>query len=249
MINTAYLRVYLPADRAGSWPEHEQEERHTQLSMDGRYIWSEPMDADAFVTEWNGSTYVCPRFPRLRMIEGILAFSGIAPSLGMLTDDERAALTHELESRRGTNSRSHILASPWHVPLRWFSAFHPSERELVDTPHGLSIRYRTELGEAADRVHWAAAVLEAVGFSDPIVEQVQELERWIRRFPTGSMLELDYGTVGDDTPDGELTFDESATEVRASLEALERGDADAAREAYLQVAGRWAKRQAVMFAN
>ena len=249
MINTAYLRVYLPADRAGSWPAFEQEAQQPDLAMDGRFIWSEPLDADAFVTEWNGARYVCPRFPRLRMIEGILAFSGIAPSLGMLTDDERAALTHELETRRGTNSRSHILASPWHVPLRWFSAFSPAERELVDTPTGLSIRYRTDIGEAADRVHWSAAVLDAVGFSDQIVDQVKELEQWISRFPAGSMLELDYGSVADDSPAADLTFDESATEVRASLEALERGDADAAREAYMQVAGRWAKRQAVMFAN
>ena len=65
----------------------------------------------------------------------------------------------------------------------------------------------------------------------------------------GSMLELDYGAVADDTPSGETTFDESAAEVRESLEALERGDAAAARDAYMRVAGRWAKRQAVMFAN
>ena len=249
MINTAYLRVYVPAERAGSWPTHEDESVRDQLSMDGRFIWSEPLESDAFVTEWSGSRFVCPRFPRLRMIEGILAFSGVAPTLGMLTDDERAALTHELEARRGTNTRSHILASPWHVPLRWFSAFSPSERELIEAPGGLSIRYRTGLGEAADRVHWSAAVLDAVGFSDQIVEQVRDLEEWISAFPAESMLELDYGSVGEDSPSGELTFDESAAEVRESLEALERGDAGAARDAYMRVAGRWAKRQAVMFAN
>lgn len=249
MINTAYLRVYLAADRAGNWPEHEPEAEAGTLSMDGRFIWSEPLDADAFVAEWNGARYLCPRYPRIRMIEGILAFSGMAPNLAMLTDDERATLTYELESRRGSSSKSHILASPWHVPLRWFSAFNPSERELIETPVGLSIRYRTDIGEAADRVRWAAAVLDAVGFADQIVEQVKDLEQWIARFPSGSMLELDYGTVAEDAPAGELTFDESATEVRASLEALERGDAEGARDAYMQVAGRWAKRQAVMFAN
>lgn len=249
MINTAYLRVYLPAERAGSWPPHEGAVQRDQLSMDGRFIWSEPLESDAFVADWNGSKYVCPRFPRLRMIEGILAFSGLAPNLAVLTDDEHAALTHELEARRGTNTRSHILASPWHVPLRWFSAFNPAERELIDTPTGLSIRYRTSLGEAADRVRWGAAVLDAVGFSDQIVEQVRDLEEWITDFPEGSMLELDYGSVADDESSGELTFDESAAEVRESLEALERGDAAGARDAYMRVAGRWAKRQAVMFAN
>ena len=65
----------------------------------------------------------------------------------------------------------------------------------------------------------------------------------------GSMLELDYGSVANDTPDGDVAFDESAAEVRESLKALERGDAATARDAYMRVAGRWAKRQAVMFAN
>ena len=249
MINTAYLRVYLLAERAGSWPEHEGDSSPDQLSMDGRFIWSEPLVSDAFAAEWNGSRYLCPRFPRLRMIEGILAFSGVSPDFGMLTDDEHAALTHELEASRGTNPRSHILASPWHVPLRWFSAFSPAERELVETPTGLSIRYRTELGEAIDRVRWGAEVLDAVGFSDQIVDQVRDLEEWITAFPAGSMLELDYGSVAGDASSGDLTFDESAAEVRESLEALERGDAAAARDAYMRVAGRWAKRQAVMFAN
>ncbi len=249
MINTAYLRVYLPAERAGSWPPYTGDSQGDQLSMDGRFIWSEPLGSDAFVAEWNGSRYLCPRFPRLRMIEGILAFSGISPDLGVLTDDEHAALIRELEARRGTNTRSHILASPWHVPLRWFSAFSPSERELVEAATGLSIRYRTELGEAVDRVRWSAEVLDAVGFADQIVGQVRDLEEWITAFPAGSMLELDYGSVADDAASGDLAFDESAAEVRESLEALERGDAPAARDAYMRVAGRWAKRQAVMFAN
>jgi hypothetical protein len=248
MISTAYLRVYLAADRAGSWPVHHGDPVR-KLATDGMFIWSEPLEADAFVVQWNGAEYVCPRFPRLRMIEGILAFSGLAPNLAMLTDDERASLAHELESRRGSNSRSHILASPWHVPLRWFSGFSPSERELVETPGGLVIRYRTELGEAADRIHWAGGVLEAVGFADQIVDQVRDLEQWVGRFPAGSMLELDYASVAEDISAAELTFDESAADVRESLEALERGDAAAARDAYMRVAGRWAQRQAVMFAN
>jgi hypothetical protein len=119
----------------------------------------------------------------------------------------------------------------------------------VETPGGLVIRYRTELGEAADRIHWAGGVLEAVGFADQIVDQVRDLEQWVGRFPAGSMLELDYASVAEDISAAELTFDESAADVRESLEALERGDAAAARDAYMRVAGRWAQRQAVMFAN
>jgi hypothetical protein len=49
--------------------------------------------------------------------------------------------------------------------------------------------------------------------------------------------------------DGEVAFDESAVEVRRSLEALERGDMDEAGEAYMMVATRWAQRQALAFSN
>ena len=83
-------------------------------------------------------------------------------------------------------------------------------------------------------------VLGGAGFSDPVVDQVRDLERWLADFPAGSMLELDYGTVADHFPDGDLTFDESASDVRESLEALERGDGEASRMAYARVAPRWA---------
>jgi hypothetical protein len=63
------------------------------------------------------------------------------------------------------------------------------------------------------------------------------------------MLELDYATVADHFIDADLTFDESAADVRESLEALERGDGDASRTAYARVAGRWSSRQALTFAN
>jgi hypothetical protein len=55
--------------------------------------------------------------------------------------------------------------------------------------------------------------------------------------------------VADHFPDGDLTFDESAADVRESLEALERRDGEASRIAYARVAQRWASRQALTFAN
>jgi hypothetical protein len=207
------------------------------------------MRDDAFVTEWNGARYVCPRHTRLRMLEGVLAFSRTFPKIPLITEEEREAFKSELAARRSSDRRSHILASAWHVPLRWFGAFNPAEREIYDRRNGIGIRYRTELGEAIDRVSWAVRVLEGAGFPSPVIDQVRDVERWLAEFPADSMLELDYGTVADHFADADLTFDESAADVRESLEALERGDGETSRSAYGRAARRWASRQALTFAN
>ena len=96
---------------------------------------------------------------------------------------------------------------------------------------------------------WAVRVLEGAGFPDAVVDQVRDLERWLAAFPAEAMLELDYASVSDHFPDADLTFDESSADVRESLEALERGDGSTSRTAYARVAGRWAGRQALTFAN
>lgn len=249
MISTAYLRVYVEADGVDEMPHAESGRGGAPISSDGRFIWDEPLLEDAFSTTWNGVGYVCPRNARLRMIEGALAFSATYPRIPLIDDDERDSFKAELAGLRSADRRSHILTSPWHVPLRWFGAFNPTEREIYDRPYGLGIRYRTDLGEAVDRIDWAVRVLDGAGFSDPVIDQVRDLERWLAEFPAGSMLELDYGDVADHFPDGELAFDESAADVRESLEALERGDGETSRNAYARVAQRWASRQALTFAN
>ena len=249
MISTAYLRVYVEADAVDDLPRAEIDPGGNPIQSDGRFIWTESLREDAFSTTWNGVEFVCPRNIRLRMVEGALAFSVTYPRIRLMDEAEQESYKAELAGLRSSDQRSHILTSPWHVPLRWFGAFSPTEREIYDRPTGLGIRYRTDLGEAIDRIDWAVRVLGGAGFSDPIIDQVRDLERWLAGFPAGSMLELDYSTVADHFPDGGLTFDESALDVRESLEALERGDGEASRVAYARVAQRWASRQALTFAN
>ncbi|MEN8235407.1 MAG: hypothetical protein ABFR89_10860 [Actinomycetota bacterium] len=249
MIETAYLRVYLASDESDAARHVEAGDGAVKLRSDGRFIWGESLSEDAFVAEWSGIRYVCPRNTRLRMIEGVLAFSGSYPNIPLITEDEREVFKEELSSLRETDRRSHILASPWHVPLRWFGAFSDSEREIYERDGSLRIRYRTGLGEAIDRIGWAVRVLEGAGFPSPVVGQVRDLERWLAEFPVTAMLELDYASVADRFSDAELTLDESATDVRESLEGLESGDGDASRRAYRRVAGRWAGRQALTFTN
>jgi hypothetical protein len=249
MISTAYLRVFV-IDAAVDTEAHDEARADDRVvRSDGRFLWDESLREDAFVTTWNGVSYVCPRNTRLRMVEGVLAFSGTYPKIPLVSEDERQSFKRELAGLRSANRRSHILASPWHIPLRWFGAFSPSEREIYERRDGLGIRYRTGLGEAVDRIGWAVRVLDGAGFPEPVIDQVRDLERWLAGFPAGSMLELDYATVADHFADADLTFDESAEDVRRSLEALEGGDGDASRAAYGQVSRRWAGRQALTFAN
>lgn len=215
------------------------------------FIWHDAVDDDAIYTVWQGSQYVCPRNARLRMLEGMLAFTKTHPEMRLLTDSERMEAAGELAvlRRASAHSRGYILASAWHVPLRWFGAFHKDEREVYDHRSGTSIRYRTTLGEALDRVHWSATVLESSGFADQVVDRVTDLEHWLSEFTADSMVELDYDEVARTFKDADLVFDESADDIRSSLLALERGDYPQSGEAYERVARRWADAQSYTFSN
>lgn len=251
MIKTAYLRTYMPADRVGSLPPAREAAGRGSLQHDGTFLWTESTANDAIFTVWQSEQYACPRSTRLRMVEGILAFSKTYPSMRVVSDTERLELISELTALRATSSisRGYILSSPWHVPLRWFSAFSPSERELYETPMGPSIRYRTSIGEAIDRVHWGATVLANMGFPDEVVERVNDVERWLMEYSADSMVELDYSDVARLFSDADLVLDESVENVRGSLLALERGDGEISQREYETVASRWFMAQSFTFSN
>ena len=250
MIATAYLRVYVPASRAAHLPAHLPSRSGAVIRASEHFVWQEPQVDDALAVEWEGATYRCPRFPRLRMLEGLLAFTTAYPNMPLLAAREINRYADELaELKSDPGMRSHILSSPWHVPLRWFAAFRPGAREVYASGHGPSIRYRTTIGDAVDRIAWAVGVLDDAGFADGVVDQVRDLERWLRDFSVDALLELDYAGVASLFAREELVLDESATEVRKSLEALERGDYEEAGELYMAVAARWAPAQALTFSN
>ncbi len=250
VINSAQLRVYLPADRAGRFDTHAFGRRRIVRASDD-FVWEEPTKDDAFTTEWNGRAYACPRFPRLRMMEGVLAFRHANPGSALTSELAVRHAASELAAIRTTYpaARSYILTAPWHVPLRWFSAFDPSDRDLYEAPHGTSIRYRSLVSDAVERVAHTADVLEESGFDDHVVEDVADLERWLREFAGDAMVELDYHTVARLFPDAELAFDESGTDVVSSIAALEESDVEAAGVAYARVAARWAPVQALAYLN
>jgi len=251
MIKTAYFRTYLPAIRVGALPPARGHNSEQTVMQDGTFMWTESTTDDALFTVWQGEQFACPRNTRIRMIEGVLAFTRTYPAMPVVGEIERLKLVAELSKLRNASSlsRSYILSSPWHVPLRWFSAFAPSERELYETPEGPSIRYRTSIGEAIDRVHWSATVLANAGFPEQVIERVIDLERWLIEYSADSMVELDYDDVARVFSGAEIALDESVDDVRNSLLALERGDGEASQRHYEQVASRWFTAQAFTFSN
>ena len=256
MIKAAYLRVYLPAGNAPTMHEHRAPVLPGRVITIGDIgVWQESLVDDAFDATWEGRQWVCPRYPRLRMLEGLLAFRNAYPGMvGSMLAPERVVVNAaaELESLRDRRPdvRSYILTSSWHVPLRWFAAFRPEEREITETPEGATtVRYRTEMAEARRRLSRAIEVLDDAGFDDTVVGQVADLKAWLEGFVADSMVELDYGSVATMFSDGELALDESASDVASSLNALEEGDLDRAGAHYATAASRWAAPQAMLYAN
>lgn len=256
MAMAAYLRVYLPVERirepldpvtpAGTVPRR---------LVNGAYgVWYESMHDDAFVLQWEGRSFMCPRNPRLRILEGVLAFHNAyrGPTAAMLVPEEtaeRAARELRRIQDRSPWARSHILTSPFAVPLRWFAAFDPTERILGDASGSTTIRYRTRVRAAVKRLRRTVDILEGAGFDEVVVDQVAELLAWVDAFPKEGILELDYGGVAALFSDADLALDESAAEVAASLDALEEEDYDAAGEHYSAAASRWAHAQSLAYVN
>lgn len=259
MTRVSYLRVYMPMDALRPEERRRWETRAVPrrlgsprvLTLSDYGLLSEPMGEDALVTEWSGRRFVCPRNVRLRVLEGVLAFGNAYPESLLVPESvvRRAAAEHDRIQRFQPRVRSHILTAPWHVPLRWFAAFTPEERELYEVAGEAVIRYRTLRRRASERLGYAVEVLEEAGFEEDILDEVVELADWLAAFPTSSMVELDYGGVATFFSAAELAVDESAAEVWGSLEALDRGDLDEATHLYGLAASRWVDAQAVAYSN
>lgn len=252
MIRSAYLRVYVPETPMRDWERHIAAVPAVVTVADN-FLWHEPLVNDAYTIEWRDSKYVCPRYPRLRMFEGMLAFRNAFPTIGhmMVPEAVMRSASGELEliRTRVPGARSHILASPWHVPLRWFLGFASEDREVQFGDGGPTILYRAQLGTARDRIERAAHILDEAGFDDSVLEPVQDLQRWLGDFRRDSLLELDYGDTVELFPEGQLVVDESCEEVNGSVDALERGDYEEAGNLYASVASRWAAAQALSYVN
>lgn len=257
MAKTAYLRVYVPVSRAdGPVLEHISErDGAPRVLRQGEFgLSSESVRDDAFVIDEGGHRFVCPRNPRLRMLEGLMAFRSTyaeSPTAALVPESvaDRAADELDRIHDRFPGVKSHILTSPFAIPLRWFAAFVQEERSIVEGADGMRVRYRAALAQALHRLRRTAQVLEDAGFDEVIVEQVGELVGWLEAFPRDALVELDYGSVVDLFDETDLVLDESAADIGASIDSLAEGDFEAAGEYYASAASRWAHAHALAYAN
>lgn len=254
MIRTAQLRIYLPAEQSDVRGLETAVATVVPAFQADLGLMVEPTRDSGLAATWEGRTYVCPRTPRLRMLEGVLAVRSAYGHLGrasVIPEDVARSAARELEAMReeDPSARAHILTSAWHVPLRWFVPFSGDRREMVDRAGYQTIRYRNDYRDAVDRLARSLEIMGKAGIPDSIVAEVEELSVWMNDFPADSMVELDYGEVSANFAGTDLAFDRSAEDLWDSLEALNEGDWDRAGEAYGALVSRWAPSMAVSYSN
>lgn len=260
MTRTSYLRVYQPLESAGGtaaererWLTDAEVGTETEQAASNLWLLRSTLPEDgrvetsldgAFVRQVAGEIFVCPWRTRLRMLAGMVAFRGSMP------DEVAEAFVPNAEARRAARElerlendhpevRSHILHANWHVPLRWFAAFHDTDRILTEDKDGLRIRYESDLDDAKSRLDKALEILEASWIDDGVIEAVRELRDWLDEFTEPGILELDYSSVAGTFSDEDLLEDHSAAAVWSCLEAMEGGDLVRAGGVFSDLTDRW----------
>ena len=253
VIKTAHFRVYLPTFASEVTVEPNVSIRIAP--RDERFgIVGESLADDALVTEWRGVTYACPRTPVLRMLEGVLAVRRAYGQLGggaVVPEDLARRARAELDTWQSEHPgvRSHILTSPWHVPMRWFVPFHPSGTEMVSVDGLTTIRYRSALPSALERLDRAVECLTRSEIPDSMMVEVEELRSWLEPFSPRAMCELDYGDVSSVFSVAELAMDDSVGDLWRALDALERGDWEEAGEYYGALVYRWTGAMSISYSS
>lgn len=242
---SAFLRVYSPEVSGSSDPVPRFVRTYGILSEnEGDSHWT---------VEWEGRRLVCPRNLRLRVLESTVAFANAFRGLGagLIPEGAAQAADQELKAyhRNHPEHRSHILTSAWHVPVRWFTLFDPSEKEVYEGPQGPRIRFRTDIDEAKSRTRRAHEILTGLEVFAGPAEELNQVLSWLEPFPEESMVELDYAEVSELFDSQELVLDDSCEQVNKSLDALEEGDMMRAGECYGRVVTRWAPAFSVTFSN
>ena len=186
----------------------------------------------------------CPRVDR-RFANARGLGSGLIP--------EEAARAADSELRRyhqeHPGHRSHVLTSAWHVPVRWFTAFQPEDKEVYEVEGSPRIRLRADLAVGRKRVGHALGVLRGLQVFQGPAEELAQLSEWIDSFPGESMLESTTRQSPTCSPLQELVFDDSVELVRRSIEALADGDMMTAGENYGRVVSRLGPAFSVTFSS
>jgi hypothetical protein len=228
----------------------------------------------AYVRWANGITYICPwqtrlrswlALSRLRATAGPLMSDAFAPRQAELAAEDFA----RWEGREGP-PRVYIQTGAWSVPLAWFVPFAPTERWLVlGTPAAGDSRgpataagtrtlvYATAMSQARRRVARSLATARRIPGSrrtEPgqaaaallrVVDELEEIGRWLEEFHPHALVELDYGGLVQLLDDDALRGDQSAAEVSAAVTALANGELELAAAMYQRLRARWRALEAI----
>ncbi|KUO19794.1 hypothetical protein [Streptomyces dysideae] len=257
-----YLRVYeplaaFPEPERGHWaryarrpdrPSYQDELRRALADLLPTPPVPVPVheSGDAFVLDVDGVVCVCPWRTRLRGWQalGELAEELPKPVLDAVLPEvvrRQAAQDYERWLRRNPDARPWIRTSTWQVPLHWFVLVGDEEREYGkgSGDEAPVLRYRTPMVQARRRVARALRTLKDTIDEGPLIDGLVDVGRWLEEFHPRSLVELDYGGLVHVLPAGELEGDHSAADVAAGIDALRRGDGDAAGVAYGRLVERW----------
>lgn len=240
MIDVAYLRVYRPAEQV-RLPVSVGSGDLPRLGV--ATLTTESQIADAWEVEWNGTAWRCPRVPRRRMLESLVAFHEATNrfGVGLIDGTVAEAARRELARiRRGVAEPPSVMVSAWHPPLRWFIGFVPE-----DSIEPMLLR--SSLGKARDRVTEAVAAMRRAELPEMWIEDMGNLAQWLDAFGAVGMLELDYREVGWRL--GSTLIDDTAFDVASAVDALLEGDVEQATRMYGSAMFRWAEAQAVAYSS
>lgn len=216
----------------------------------------------AYVTEVDGVTLVCPWRTRLRAWESLAQVRADLPEVlvdALVPRPVADAAEQALDDWRPAHAdlHVHIRSSTWQVPLRWFVLVDAQERQVspgrpgagAGAPPGRrtgrALVYRTPMSRARRRVARALAVLRRTSDDAGATAGVEDLGRWLEEFHPRSLVELDYGGLVHLLDDDALQEDRSAADVAAALLALGDGRGDEAAAAYGRVTTRMKSLQSV----
>jgi hypothetical protein len=272
----AYLRVYeplraFPEPERSLWAEYAVDTlastRANRLVAEHRSALAgvisvppRPVPTDeareAFVLEVDDTLHVCPVQSRLRSWVALGQFRDGLPDtlLHAFVPPASLARADADHARWGSDevgSALRILTARWSVPVQWFVPFAPGD-VVTDSDKAdgePSVVHRTRMSAARRRVARALRTLRlSLGDLD-VVDELEELGRWLEEFHARSWLELDYaGLARLLGPDG-VGEDTSVADVASAVAALSAGDDPGAAELYRAVVERWSAVAALEHAN
>lgn len=205
-----------------------------------------PPEDTAYLLTAGDQEFLCPVDERHRCWEALRRARGdggelLALSFGS-TQVAEAESAYEQWRTGKPFAVPHVLTSAWHVPLRWFVAFDPTEKRVTEGPEP-SVVYRTTMVAARRRLSKAYALLRRRAPDDRLTEAVRDLGTWINEFHPRGIVELDHGGLVTLLGLPRVRRDDSVAQIAMVVQALDSGRDAEAWAAYRVVLDRWRRVQ------